>query len=266
MMSGRDDDEGTDSYSQRLLDLAEIEKFSPQAFIADETFGQDVCDFILTLAVVHSDFNDLDFAHQCLNTMRPKGAAKRTKEWGLFAGLELHLSKLRASLVHELLQLVNDHEATIGRACFQKLLRQTPKIDRDAWIAIVAAAQMRPGVGNLHHYLMMCRHKIASHYDRKMIGKGFRAKFSVDGDWPLISRGNSLKRTRFYFAEAAAQAALFPEGTAEPEIAQFITGRHEILWYINATLYQLVTRFVAIRGYAWSEHRDQGPSPTLTNR
>ncbi len=51
----------------------------------------------------------------------------------------------------------------------------------------------------------MVRNKIANHYDKNEIFKGYKRKF-IDGSYePYISRGNKMIEERFFYADAASR-------------------------------------------------------------
>jgi hypothetical protein len=75
---------------EKIDDLAKLESFDPLAFEADGTASQDVCNFVLTLALIFNDLKDLVYAHVTLQTQKPIGSFRISRPWGAYSGIDLH--------------------------------------------------------------------------------------------------------------------------------------------------------------------------------
>ena len=98
---------------------------------------------------------------------------------------------------------------------------------------------------------------IRSHYDATSPGCAYRELFieSHTASAPLVSRGNTLKSTRFYFADAVVEHVIFKNDT---DVAtEFFTGRDPIFNELGSSLFFLVTTFFSARGAAWKKFRSK---------
>ena len=146
---------------------------------------------------------------------------------------------------------------------FLKVVKAVPKPSRDAWKAIVRASSGDDPPGELGLLLRVTRNRLSYHYDRKLIGQAFRARFcgpeaTSDGP-PYISRGTTLDETRFYFVDAALEkAVLLQAGISEVgpvgarRWAEKILPAEVMLGSrVASALYHIVTCFPATRGASW---------------
>ena len=99
--------------------------------------------------------------------------------------------------------------------------------------------------------LFFLRNKIGYHYDAKELARGYKAAFGQSKP-PYLSRGSSMKSTRFYFADAAAEAYMLDKAK-DPEVRDFLKSSHLFLDQINQALHEIVTRFVTYQGFGWRE-------------
>ncbi len=98
----------------------------------------------------------------------------------------------------------------------------------------------------------MIRNKISFHYDSKEILKGYK-KYFVDTTpkrKAYISRGDTLKKERYYFADAALQNYFY---SLYDDIGQdkFLDNIIAVMKCIAPALSQIITRFIQKRGYGW---------------
>ena len=240
------------SYQQHYDELAALESVQAEAFMGDVNTSQELCDLIVALALIYNDLRDTHSAHILLNEVEPQQPASETPECGQFHGLRLHVMRLQVGLVDELLNVVRRHERVLQEQTFRKVVSQLGKDAKLRWAAIVGVALGKKTGDETARKLAIIRNKIAFHYDTTEIGRGFRESFLGKGDHgrhPLLSRGGSVAETRFYFADAAAQACILPHG--QPSLGNHFFEGGGLVRDINVALYSIVTRFVQVRGYAW---------------
>lgn len=135
---------------------------------------------------------------------------------------------------------------------FPTLLEQLSREGRLAWQTVLDVAADRHTAERAGKVLLLIRHKIAFHYDAEQIGLGFRRAFidhQTNGP-PMLSRGSSLVETRFYFADAAAQNYIYDKAQSD-EVVEFFSGQGDLLVHVHHALFELVTRFIQVRGFAW---------------
>lgn len=229
-----------------------MESVPAEAFAGDVTTSQELCDLIVALALIYNDLRDTYTAHILLNEVEPQQPARETAECGQFHGLRLHVMRLQVGLVDELLNVVRRRAPVLQEQTFRKVVSQLGKDAKLRWAAIVAVALGKKTGDETAKKLAIIRNKIAFHYDTAEIGRGFRESFLGKGDHgrrPLLSRGGSVAKTRFYFADAAAQACILPKG--QRSLGDHFFEGGGLVWDVNVALFNIVTRFVQVRGYAW---------------
>ena len=250
-------------YETDIRALAPLEAFDASAFVGNTEWPQELCDFVLALALAHNDLRDVIFAERLLVAVAPSDLAKITPELGMFGGLHLHLTRLLAASLHELTSLIHKAGAILNHPRFLGVVKLLHASARKAWEAAVAASFAKPSVDPLAMLLVRIRNKVSFHYDPEEIGKAYRAAFVQvrppsphsknlprPTKEPLLSRGSSMAVTRFYFADAATAvyiAEIVDQGTAEQLFPLAMPLVHEL----NHGIRELVTRFVTARGYAW---------------
>lgn len=243
-------------YHQEVALLAPLESFDYRAFVGSADVPQSVCDFVLSLALAYNDLRDSIFVRLLLDEARPPDA-KISPARGQFGGLVIARIRLQVGRVHELLKLVEKCQADIDDPSFQKIVKQLSKPGREAWAALETVAQEtavkdKTTETPLVRALRFVRNKVAFHYDPEHIRQGFEQAFAgaAGAQEPMLSRGGSLQKTRFYFADAAAEAFI-QENDTDKAVTDFLHGHGELLDDINQALYEVVTKFIASRGSAW---------------
>jgi hypothetical protein len=98
----------------------------------------------------------------------------------------------------------------------------------------------------------MLRHKVAAHYDPKAIAAGFRHHFAVEkhDDRAFVSRGETMRGTRLYFADAATTGyfqTLLGTGTSDEGLREVA----DLVAAVNVALMGFVDAFVQRRGYGY---------------
>jgi len=104
----------------------------------------------------------------------------------------------------------------------------------------------------------MIRNKVAFHYDCKEIYKGYRRHFFRNGnptEQAFVSRGDSMKRSRFYFADAAGEG-YFQSQFDSVEVDKFMKRVADITGDLNQAIMLIVDRFIQKRGYAYKHYRE----------
>jgi hypothetical protein len=121
-------------------ELAPLQTFSSHAFMPDSNTPRTVCAFVLTLALVYNDLRDILIADRSLEAERPEGSFARTKSWGQYNGLRLHLVRVVLGLYHELLVSISRNEGVLSEPSFADTIKHIQRVSRESWEAIVAAA------------------------------------------------------------------------------------------------------------------------------
>jgi hypothetical protein len=182
----------------------------------------------------------------------PADPDQETPYRGEYAAIKAHLIRINASLVHELANLIEDsNPLVLADPFFVAVVSSLDRGARQSWQVLVDVATGGGGTEPLARALFFLRNKVAFHYDPKGVAQGFRHAFESGGDRrPLVSRGTTLRATRYYFADAAAQAYLNTR-VGDEGVAQFFRDISSLLEALNIALGQLVENFIQRRGFAW---------------
>lgn len=230
--------------------LATLETFDPQAFVGNTDIPQHLCNFILTLSLIYNDCKDAIQAHVALAGARPEGRPQKTRAWGATSGAQFHVFRAVAGLVHELFDLISDNRAILNDPFFISLLRQLHPKSRRAWQALANVACDAAPTDQLTKKLSRLRHKILSHYDPSEIFRGYRQHFlgpTRRDDRAYVSRGDTMRATRFYFADAAGTGYLdLLVGSDQADELKSEIG--DVIDQINHGVMMIVRAFIQQRG------------------
>jgi hypothetical protein len=238
------------SLAEYSASLGPLETFDPAAFRGGERTSQEVCNFVLALALIHNDYKNLVLAHALLDGAQPEDPTKITADRGEHAGLKVHVIRLHASLVHELCRLIHANIDLVTGTEFTWIIKRLDERAREKWQALVDAAEAKPSENQFTKALLLLRNKAAYHYDPEEIARGYEHVVGTLGMTPYVSRGLTLRNTRFYFADAAAQGYLNVR-VGEEGLKPFLDSTARLLESLNIALSQIVERFIQGRGFAW---------------
>ncbi len=245
-------------YRDQVKKLAALETFGPEAFAGNSEYPQELCDLVLALALAYNDFRDMTFARILLSEVPMPNQGIDSIELGQWAALRIFIIRVQIGFVHELLTLVHENRDLIATSGFARLFRSLSKEGKEAWQFIYYAAMGGGSSGDLAKLLVRIRNKISFHYDQGELAAGYKLAFSGDtaGKPAFISRGNSLVGTRFYFADAAAEAYLKLRIDPDDQAAiDLLWGGGELLDKVNLALNEMVTRFIQARSGYRSFHQ-----------
>ena len=240
------------SFQEECATLESLQTFDPVAFEGDDKVPQRLCNFVLALALIYNDCKNMTYAGTLLKECRPPGPEK-TAVWGTYAGTDRHLFRLMISSVHELFNLIKDHEDVLSHEFFVKVIKRLPQPSRESWASLTSAATGATPKDEFGHMLLRIRNKIVFHYDPKEIFRGFKRQFLGKArlqDRAYISRGLSMAASRFYFADAAVDG-YFQEMVGEDEVKQLSAKIHDVIESLNWALLSLVDRFIQQRRFAY---------------
>lgn len=237
----------------KIGDLANLESFDSKAFEADGTVSQDVCNFVLTLALIFNDLKDLVYAHVTLQNHKPSGSFKISRPWGAYGGIDLHLLRLMVGLFHEIIDLIKRSDKVLADPFFQSVLTRLRRKERDIWHTLVNVAQGQQTTTPENRFALFVRNKLVFHYDPKEIYWGYHNFFcsgTHGAERAFVSRGNDMARTRHFFADTAARG-YFMKNVQGKEAEVLILKAVENLCDMNFTLTDIVHHFIQKRGFAY---------------
>lgn len=204
--------------------LAKLEGFDTKALKGADKADQEVCNFILALALACNDMKDLLWAYSNLRAHTP-GVIEISPQYGQLQGMIGHVIRLMYVMVYELARLIHENPAPQAHPEFKKALAHLNAKNRQHWEALQQFADGHPTTDELMKVLVVVRDSLGAHYYMpKMLARGYEKYFSKGGpgrDEGYVSRGMNLEATRFYFADAAANGVseVLSEGRSKTEIA-----------------------------------------------
>lgn len=245
------------NFTQETELLAPLQTFSQEAFVGDDNVPQDICNFVLALALIYNDCKDGIFSNLILAESKPSGKFKLSPPWGAYNGIKVHYLRLNIALIQELLNLIEENQRTIKYPFFKSVVQQLSNKDRASWNELVNAALQKRTSNPLNKFLLMIRNKVSSHYDPKELYKGYRYHFFRSGassEPAFISRGTSMQRSRFYFADAAADGYLQSQAVKE-DPNELMSRVADLTSNINRAIMQVVNHFIQKRGFAFKNYK-----------
>jgi hypothetical protein len=218
------------------FDLAKLQCFDPAELRVDQPMGR----FMLVLAAV---FNDLKgAAYVLLMIGRSQPFEDRPLSHGAqLVGMGYQVARVLGGILYELMRAIaEDHKGAVDSAEFKHLVRGLPPKYRDAWnrierIACEKSARARVNTADpLTMTLLRLRNDVAFHYSHKILAGAYK-RFFADAtakyhDRAVLSDGTTMEATRFYFADAAMEAA------AEDSTGRSMRDLHQTLGEVSGTV------------------------------
>ena len=235
--------------------LGKLESFSSGIFLSDNVDDQMVCDFVLVLALVFNDLQSVIWARDKLRNLTEGKKFIYSKTWGLIGGLHIISWRYVCGIFNELIEAIRSNKIVFDKSIWKRLLAKIPKEDQENWNEVLNLTQESGGKDSVFRILRQYRHNIAFHYygSGKHLRSGLK-KYSIDNPnvGCLLSRGDNILSTRYYFADAAAQqymALVADENTFDRNLA-------EPAKKLARLLRNLVESFIFVRGGSVREFRE----------
>jgi hypothetical protein len=241
-------------FDDYFLKLSPYLEFDPNAFIGNEDIPQQLCNFVLALSLAYNDYKYYNLSYDMLLKSGPENLKERTTVCGEYAGIKFHLIRLHIAFAHELLKLVEVNKDILQHPFFKETIRILSRKARESWGVIIEAALPEKVSEKTSNLLARIRNKMVFHYDAKELFAGYKKGFFEDGralQNACISLGNTLENARFYFADLAVQGYL--EKGLDIDTNRFISELEKIMRGINIALYDICTKFIQRRGFAWQK-------------
>lgn len=239
------------SLQEQSKKLASPQNVDPKAFLSDSKVSVEVCALVMALALFFNDLRDAVYAYLILMENKPGEKFQRTVEWGNHTGMQIHLIRYHLAVLHELFKLIRSNSKILEDPFLKEVLRNLSKQSKRGWETLVTVSLGGTGTGSLAQALVKLRNNITFHYEAKAILSGFERHFLQDGaskEVAVLSRGDSIASTRFYFADAAAQGSIQMRVDEKDKLFQEV---HLITREAMPIVGEIVSLFVTKRGYAF---------------
>jgi len=234
-----------------LDQLNKLEKFDRGVFVGDSEYSQEFCNFFLALAMIWNDHKTLMLFWDHMATIIPENSDFDKPQdmpeepiWGERSGIKVYLEKSLVALVFEFFKTVQKSKSVVDSPAFEALLKKMLPKYRSEWKQLVQyAIEGTTKNSLLGKALSKTRSKIVNHYDMGELKKGYTRKFFEQSFTPYISQGNSMSKTRFYFADAAAQEYYHSqiEGIGQEK---FFSDLNTIWFSMNSCISGLIRVFI----------------------
>ena len=236
--------------------ILEAEGFDPRTF---ESSDPKLDAFILMLAQIYNDSKAIHwFAVQLQRAAYNRTDSPVDAYLGQIRGYETWTRKQLVALLHELLQLVKDKESrrVIDSDRFVTFMNRLPLSTQQRWWAVFnVATRAKKGTfpGELANYFERVRGNLAFHYYQpKSLLNGYKHHFRQGQDAPddpvrqraYASLGDRLETTRFFFADAAAQA--YMQDIVDPG-ARIWNDTVTLVGEVNTLLFAVVREYLHMR-------------------
>ena len=76
--------------SKESEQLAPLQTFDPNAFVGNDEVPQNICNFVLAMALVYNDCKNGMFSNLLLADFKPAGKSKASRSWGAYSGIKFH--------------------------------------------------------------------------------------------------------------------------------------------------------------------------------
>lgn len=229
------------------FDLAPLERFPPE--VLGHTGDDDVDAFILSLALAFNDMKGVQWMMIQLDNCTPSDQTKPTAEFGQWAGMRLQATRLTVLTLHEVLVAIEaaQDQKLLDRPRFVEAVARLGRPSRADWQELLALANTEKG-DPLRNYIIRVRNNLSAHYYQpKELLRGYRTFFEAErtvfNEHALASFGIRVEHTRFYFADAAAQAG---QALLDEKNALFNEVRPYVLGMFGAIRF-LIEKYLALR-------------------
>jgi hypothetical protein len=246
-------------FASDCSELARLQTFDPSVFEGDEETPQEVCSFVLSLALAWNDCKDISYARELLRRSKPGGDPCHSRVWGAYGGIDLHVFRLEVSAIRDLLELFARNRSLLESEGIADMVKLLPPNPKHAWQALVDIAQGGEPSDVMGRCIKLVRDELAFQYDPEKVYRGYRHHFfdeDREDEVAFVSRGGSASASRFYFADAATLGHVdgIPGGQQWEGLRADV---HATLTSISWALMGVVDQFVRRRAGAYAEFEEQ---------
>jgi hypothetical protein len=255
------------------FELAPLASLRPSRLRSANGEEREIDALMLGLGLIFNDLKDFLWFFKRLGggaDYYPQGVVHA--QGGQLSGMSLRIMRSIAATLHELLKLLDDkrNKRIMQGTKFQGIVEALNPAARSRWDQLNELARGSnsggPARGSIGARLKSVRDKSGSHYAVEELQKGYAAHFSADARSPTrqsayYSDGENMERSRFHFADAAA------EGLFQSELGitrkEFENHMYQHIEHVNEVLKLVLTAWLHARGGAIREKTalPQDPQP-----
>jgi hypothetical protein len=204
--------------------LAPLQHLDPAQLLCGD---DDVDAFVLAMALAYNDIKSAQWVFYMLQRHRPPDVNAIKPDVGEWLGMRVHMTRWLMALAHEVLDAVAsaDKKGVLKKGAIRAALQTLPVQHRRLWRELVKTATPQGRAASrttIRPFLRDIRNYGVFHfaYSEELL-KAYRAYFLSDpkrasNARAFISVGDTMAKTRFYFADAAAQRMY--SGTADLDV------------------------------------------------
>lgn len=235
----------------------ELKSISPERLIR-ETEKDTVSDFFLVLGVFYNDLKSLTFHVIEINKKITALGQGVTPERGEYSGMKSHLERLILATIYEFLEFLNKNKSTFKKTEFSLIYNDLNQDLKNRWDIFVQIATGHPPKdgSDWSNVLFFIRNKLAFHYNQnaKELRNGFVEFFfndpkNISNESAYYSIGESMRKTRFYYCDAAIQRSVTSEINKKMSIQEFSMIFDKVVDDINFTIMDLMKLYIKQRPY-----------------
>jgi len=193
----------------------ELSQINPEVLIrrsgADPLGG-----FFLALGLIFNDIKGVMLLEELLteNFIKPKDDDVTTHA-GNYSGILLQVNKLLISIISEFFVFLKQNKEIFSSQEFGSVFKRLGKSDQRLWKNLIDASNSVTNVQSFLKTMFQIRSNLAFHYDHsgKHLLSGYRSIFFGEtkerrNQFAFYSIGETLKLTRYYFSDAAAEESM----------------------------------------------------------
>jgi len=225
----------------------ELDKISPGKLIDKEKL-KDFDSFFLVLGLIYNDLKDLmllyDLFIESYPTPKLDGTAPASVSAGQWGGVQNHFNRLMIGFISEFLTFLEKNKDVMSTPSFKFFEKRLQKEVRESWYDILRVINNEKTDDFLSE-IARIRSTITFHYDHqlKALRSGFIKKFFTTpknnyNDKAYYSLGDTMRKTRFYYCDGAAEEYLnehmksFSEDNHNKEIRHLVDQTNKTLRFM----------------------------------
>jgi hypothetical protein len=229
--------------------LAPLTELNPEAIVPKQCATAEeerFAELMLTLALFFNDVKGILLAFDQIDAETKPAKDEVSAQAGQWVGLDMQRHRLLVALMHELFGVLKAFKPEATGERMARLLKKMTPTARVHWSALFGRVGRNPSSKTkaFAAKLAQIRSNMAFHYDQPIpLLRGFRRHFYETPPHPsnehaFCSFGRTMEETRFYYADAAVEQALWVvQGKDKPqaflaEVREVIDQANQAIWAV----------------------------------